>query len=204
MEPDGLLKVSSTSSPKENLCLGISSFCRFFTGFNSRVQRNVCCLRKHLARPQQRDNRPSASSQANPGGQTAGTAGETQAAPAHSQVDETIAWLTESVNLTPDQQNKLRPILQGEVSQMSAVNSDSTLTPEQKQQKMVDIRRAAGPQIQSVLTPEQQQKLTQMRQSHRWSEPAAINIDQIEQGWQAESCHFFLRALLPRRSPERV
>ena len=110
---------------------------------------------------------PSASSQANPGGQTAGTAGATQAAPAHSQVDETIAWLTESVNLTPDQQNKLRPILQGEVSQMSAVNSDSTLTPEQKQQKMVDIRRAAGPQIQSVLTPEQQQKLTQMRQSQQ-------------------------------------
>ena len=110
---------------------------------------------------------PSASSQANPGGQTAGSAGPTQAAPAHSQVDETIAWLTESVNLTPDQQNKLRPILQGEVSQMSAVNSDSTLTPEQKQQKMVDIRRAAGPQIQSVLTPEQQQKLTQMRQSQQ-------------------------------------
>ena len=110
---------------------------------------------------------PSASSQANPGGQTAGTAGETQAAPAHSQVDETIAWLTESVNLTPDQQNKLRPILQGEVSQMSAVNSDSTLTPEQKQQKMVDIRRSAGPQIQSILTPEQQQKLTQMRQAQQ-------------------------------------
>ena len=110
---------------------------------------------------------PSATSQGNPGGQTAGTAGETQGAPAHSQVDETIAWLTESVNLTPDQQNKLRPILQGEVSQMSAVNSDSTLTPEQKQQKMVDIRRAAGPQIQSVLTPEQQQKLTQMRQSQQ-------------------------------------
>ncbi len=114
---------------------------------------------------------PSASSQANPGGQTAGTAGATQAAPAHSQVDETIAWLTESVNLTPDQQNKLRPILQGEVSQMSAVNSDSTLTPEQKQQKMVDIRRSAGPQIQSVLTPEQQQKLTQMRQSQQGASP---------------------------------
>jgi hypothetical protein len=109
----------------------------------------------------------SASSQASPGGQSTGTAGEAQAAPAHSQVDETIAWLTESVNLTPDQQNKLRPILQGEVSQMSAVNSDSTLTPEQKQQKMVDIRRAAGPQIQSVLTPEQQQKLTQMRQAQQ-------------------------------------
>jgi hypothetical protein len=114
---------------------------------------------------------PSASSPANPGGQTAGTAGGAQAAPSHSQVDETIAWLTESVNLTPDQQNKLRPILQGEVTQMTAVNNDSTLTPEQKQQKMVDIRRSAGPQIQSVLTPEQQQKLTQMRQAQGGTSP---------------------------------
>jgi hypothetical protein len=104
----------------------------------------------------------------NPGGQTAGTAGQAQApATGGSQVDETIAWLTESVNLTPDQQNKLRPILQGEVSQMTAVNNDTTLTPEQKQQKMVDIRRSAGPQIQSILTPEQQQKLTQMRQAQQ-------------------------------------
>jgi len=89
------------------------------------------------------------------------------AAPSQSQVDETIAWLTESVNLTPDQQTKLRPILQGEVTQMTAVSNDTTLTPEQKQQKMVDIRRAAGPQIQAVLTPEQQQKLTQMRQAQQ-------------------------------------
>lgn len=104
----------------------------------------------------------------NPGGQTAGTAGQTQApAAGGSQVDETIAWLTESVNLTPDQQNRLRPILQGEVTQMTAVNNDATLSPEQKQQKMVDIRRSAGPQIQSILTPEQQQKLTQMRQSQQ-------------------------------------
>jgi len=114
---------------------------------------------------------PSASPQANPGGQTAGTSGETQAAPAHSQVDETIAWLTQSVNLTPDQQNKLRPILQGEVTQMTAVNNDASLSPEQKQQKMVDIRRTAGPQIQSILTPEQQQKLTQMRQAQQGGAP---------------------------------
>jgi hypothetical protein len=110
----------------------------------------------------------SSSSTMNPGGQTAGTAGQAQApATGGSQVDETIAWLTESVNLTPDQQNRLRPILQGEVTQMTAVNNDATLTPEQKQQKMVDIRRSAGPQIQSILTPEQQQKLTQMRQSQQ-------------------------------------
>lgn len=110
----------------------------------------------------------SSSNTMNPGGQTAGSAGQAQApATGGSQVDETIAWLTESVNLTPDQQNRLRPILQGEVTQMTAVNNDATLTPEQKQQKMVDIRRSAGPQIQSILTPEQQQKLTQMRQAQQ-------------------------------------
>src|SRR5262249_30319553 len=88
-----------------------------------------------------------------------------------SQVDETIAWLTQSVNLTPDQQTKLRPILQGEVTQMNAVNNDASLSPEQKQQKMFDIRRTAGPQIQSILTPEQQQKLTQMRQAQSGGNP---------------------------------
>ncbi|HLH08737.1 MAG TPA: hypothetical protein VKW78_15975 [Terriglobales bacterium] len=97
----------------------------------------------------------------------AGNSGQSQEAVPASQVDETIAWLTQSVNLTPDQQNKLRPILQGEVTQMNAVGADSTLSPTQKQQKMLEIRRAAGPQIQGILTPEQQQKLTQMRQSQQ-------------------------------------
>lgn len=114
---------------------------------------------------------PATSPQANPGSASSGAA-STQAqgtAPSPSQVDETIAWLTQSVNLTSDQQQKLRPILQGEVTQMTAVSQDNTLSPEQKQQKMVDIRRAAGPQIQAILTPQQQQKIQQMHSAQSGS-----------------------------------
>ena len=98
-----------------------------------------------------------------------------QAAPgatsASSQVDETIQWLTQSVNLTPDQQSKLRPILQSEVTQMTAVNNDSTIPADQKQAKMIEIRRNAGPQIQAILTPDQQQKLAQMKAQQSGGSP---------------------------------
>ena len=70
------------------------------------------------------------------------------------------------LNLTDDQRAKIQPILQSSRQQARAVRNDTTLTPEQKQAKMRDIHQDTMTQMNSLLTPEQQQQWQQMRQ-HR-------------------------------------
>jgi len=48
-------------------------------------------------------------------------------------------------------------------SKMKAVHEDSTLTPDQKRAKAKEIREANREKIKALLTPEQQQKLEQMK-----------------------------------------
>jgi Spy/CpxP family protein refolding chaperone len=70
------------------------------------------------------------------------------------------------LNLTDDQRAKIQPILQSSRQQAEAVRNDTTLTPDQKHAKMREIHQGAMTQMNSLLTPEQQQQLQQMRQ-HR-------------------------------------
>lgn len=70
------------------------------------------------------------------------------------------------LNLTDDQRAKIQPILQSSRQQAHAVRNDATLTPEQKQAKLRDIRQDTMTQMNSLLTPDQQQQWQQMRQ-HR-------------------------------------
>lgn len=67
------------------------------------------------------------------------------------------------LNLTPDQKSKIRPIMQSSHQQVQAVRTDSSLTPEQKQAKLREIHQNTKSQIESLLTPEQQQQLQDMR-----------------------------------------
>ncbi|MBZ5568471.1 MAG: hypothetical protein LAN64_11540 [Acidobacteriia bacterium] len=66
------------------------------------------------------------------------------------------------LNLTSDQRSKIEPLLQSQRQQVQAVRLDSSLTPEQKQAKVRDIRQSTKSQIDAVLTPEQQQQRKEM------------------------------------------
>ena len=70
------------------------------------------------------------------------------------------------LNLTQDQRAKIGPIMQSVRQQAQAVRNDTTLTPQQKRAKMRDIHQGAMTQLNSLLTPEQQQQWQEMRQ-HR-------------------------------------
>jgi Spy/CpxP family protein refolding chaperone len=70
------------------------------------------------------------------------------------------------LNLTADQRAKIEPILQSSWQQARAVRTDTTLTPEQKHAKIRGIHQGAMTQVNSLLTPEQQQQWQQRRQ-HR-------------------------------------
>jgi protein CpxP len=67
------------------------------------------------------------------------------------------------LNLTDEQRAKIQPILKASREQAHAVRNDSTLTPEQKHAKMRDIHQGTMTQMNSLLTPEQQQQWQQMR-----------------------------------------
>jgi Spy/CpxP family protein refolding chaperone len=75
-----------------------------------------------------------------------------------------LKMLTEKLNLTEDQQAKLKPILEDQSKQMKAVHDDTSLAPADKQAKMKELHESSTEKINAVLTPEQQTKWKQMRQ----------------------------------------
>ncbi len=79
------------------------------------------------------------------------------------QAQRRLQHLSQQLNLTDDQKEKLRPIIQDEVQQMKSVHDDSSLTQQQRHRKMRQIHESFRPQIEAVLTPEQKQKLEMMQ-----------------------------------------
>ena len=64
-----------------------------------------------------------------------------------------------SLNLSDDQKAQVSKIRTDEKSQIMAAKSDSTLSAEQKQAKVREIRTATHQQIRAVLTPEQRKQM---------------------------------------------
>ena len=75
-----------------------------------------------------------------------------------------LQMLSEKLNLTEDQKAKLKPILQDQAQQLRELRDDSSLSPDQKSAKKKVIHETTHDQINSVLTPAQQEKFNQMKQ----------------------------------------
>jgi protein CpxP len=71
--------------------------------------------------------------------------------------------LTKRLNLTTDQQTKLKPILEDEQKQIEAARKDETLSRQDQRARIAQIRRMTKPQIEAILTPDQQKKFDQMK-----------------------------------------
>jgi Spy/CpxP family protein refolding chaperone len=78
----------------------------------------------------------------------------------------------QALNLTPEQQAKIRPLIQQQRQQAQDIRRDLDLTPRQKQEKIRALREATHAQVNSLLTPEQQQQLEQLRPRGRGPVPA--------------------------------
>jgi Spy/CpxP family protein refolding chaperone len=75
--------------------------------------------------------------------------------------------IQKELNLTADQQQKVRQIRQDFKGRIDAVRNDASLSQEQKKEKMKEIMKAQGEQMKTVLTPEQQQKMKELRKGGR-------------------------------------
>ena len=89
-------------------------------------------------------------------------AGQTQAAPA-----EQGRQSRPDLNLTDDQKAQMKKIHEGAKSQIAAVNSDTSLSADQKQAKIQSIHRDTHKQTEALLTPEQRQTMKQWHKAHR-------------------------------------
>jgi Spy/CpxP family protein refolding chaperone len=73
----------------------------------------------------------------------------------------------EALNLTTDQRSQLKAIHQSTRDQVNAIRNDSTLTQEQKAEKVRSLHQSTRQQASGILTPEQQQKIKAERRGGR-------------------------------------
>ena len=78
-------------------------------------------------------------------------------------VDDQVKHLSKKLNLSDDQQAKLKPILEDQRKQMEAIHSDTSLSREDRFSKMQTLRQSSDAQIKGVLNEEQQKNFDKMR-----------------------------------------
>jgi len=72
--------------------------------------------------------------------------------------------VAQELNLTPQQKEKILPILAAEVPKVQAIKNDNSLNKIQKIQQLRAIHQQTDPQMKAILSPEQYQKLQKIRQ----------------------------------------
>jgi periplasmic protein CpxP/Spy len=82
-------------------------------------------------------------------------------------VDDQIKHLTKKLNLSSDQQAKLKPILEDQRKQVDAVHNDSSLSREDRFSKMQSLRQSSDTEIRGVLNEDQQKNFDKMREEQK-------------------------------------
>lgn len=75
--------------------------------------------------------------------------------------------LAQKLNLTNDQKQQFRQIHQQMIKQARTIHADSTLTADQKRDKMQQLRKQSHQQMFSILTAEQKDQLKQLREQRQ-------------------------------------
>jgi Spy/CpxP family protein refolding chaperone len=92
---------------------------------------------------------------------------QTEAGPHHGQHASHLEWLSKELNLTDEQKEKVKPILDEQTKQMHAAQEDTSLSQEQKHDKMKQIHQSTHSQINDILTPEQQKKFAALKEQQK-------------------------------------
>jgi len=86
----------------------------------------------------------------------------------HGQPDpaKRTEMLTKQLDLTSEQQAKVLDLLKSQQSQMEKLRSDSSLSQDDRRDKMMDIHKSTTDQIHALLNPDQQKKWDEMQSKH--------------------------------------
>lgn len=77
-------------------------------------------------------------------------------------VDQRLQRMTDTLGLTDEQQQKIKPILENESTQMQSLRSDTSVSQDDKMAKMKQIRETTVSQINPILNSDQQKKYAEM------------------------------------------
>jgi len=75
-----------------------------------------------------------------------------------------VEAISQQLDLTPQQKLKILPILREEAPKVEAIKNDNSLSKIQKVQKIRAIHQQTDPQMKTILSQEQLQKLKAIRQ----------------------------------------
>jgi protein CpxP len=81
----------------------------------------------------------------------------------NEEAEHRLQRLTKELNLTAEQQEKLKPILERQSEDWMKVSDDKSLTEEQRHAKLNEVHEKYAPEIKEILTPEQQEKWKAMK-----------------------------------------
>ncbi len=82
-------------------------------------------------------------------------------------VEDQVKQLTERLNLTDDQQGKVKAILEDGRTQMQKLRGDDSMSQEDKMSKMRSIHDATTAKIRDILTDDQKKKFDELEQERR-------------------------------------
>jgi hypothetical protein len=86
-----------------------------------------------------------------------------QQQPSAQQQSATLEHITQYLGLTPQQKDKILPILADEGTKVRAIKDDPSLSRMQRAQRIKAIHQQNDPQMKTILSPAQYQKLQAMR-----------------------------------------
>jgi Spy/CpxP family protein refolding chaperone len=81
--------------------------------------------------------------------------------------EQRLKRMTEALNLTSDQQAKIKTIMESEKTKMDALRDDTSVEGEAKRDKAMQIRKDSQASIREVLTADQQAKFDKMQAEMR-------------------------------------
>jgi periplasmic protein CpxP/Spy len=81
-------------------------------------------------------------------------------------VDEQVQHMTQTLNLTSDQQSQIKSILTNERQQMEALHNDTSTAQQDKMEKFHTLREENSTKIRDVLNDDQKKKYDAMQKEH--------------------------------------
>ena len=93
--------------------------------------------------------------------------GQPQGARRGMSVDDQLKMMTDRLNLTPDQQAKIKPLLEDARTQSQAVMKDDSLAQDDKRAKLRSIHESMNSKIRGVLNDTQKKQLDEIEQEMR-------------------------------------
>jgi periplasmic protein CpxP/Spy len=81
--------------------------------------------------------------------------------------DERLQHMTQVLNLSADQQAKVKSILEDQQNQMTSLKQDTSLSSQDRRAKFEQIHEATHQKIRDVLNDDQKAKFDQMKARHK-------------------------------------